>query len=175
MARSGGEHDDAPRARACSEVRLLPAWPPGAMRRFDLAIATSFQLPAGRSRHSMMRSACGITKWCVNAATLRSTLPGHSEVVILTNDGKFAMEECGTARARVIAFDASLADAAAISASLFIIVATSVVLGTLLPLVLQSAKIDAAHASTTIQVVMDVLGVVITCRIATAVFEAMPA
>ena len=80
---------------------------------------------------------------------------------------------------RVIAFDASLADAAAISASLFIIVATSVVLGTLLPLVLQSAKIDAAHASTTIQVVMDVLGVVITCRIATAVFasgvfEALP-
>ena len=78
------------------------------MRRFDLAIATSFQLPAGRSRHSMMRSACGITKWCVNAATLRSTLPGHSEVVILTNDGKFAMEECGTARPRVIAFDANL-------------------------------------------------------------------
>lgn len=110
LARSRGEHDGTrkQRARARSEVGLLPAWPPGAMRRFDLAIATSFQLPAGRSRHSIMRSACGITKWCVNAATLRSTLPGHSEVVILTNDGKFAMEECGTARPRVIAFDANL-------------------------------------------------------------------
>ena len=78
------------------------------MPRFDLAIATSFQLPAGRSRHSIMRSACGITKWCANAATLRSALPGHSEVVILTNDEKFAVEECGTARPRVIALDANL-------------------------------------------------------------------
>ena len=52
LARSRGEHDGTrkQRARARSEVGLLPAWPPGAMRRFDLAIATSFQLPAGRSR-----------------------------------------------------------------------------------------------------------------------------
>jgi len=81
------------------------------MPRFDLAIATSFQLPAGRSRHSTMRSACGITKWCANAATLRSALAGHSEVVILTDDEKFAMEECGTARPRVIALEANLSGA----------------------------------------------------------------
>ena len=87
------------------------AWPPGVMPRFDLAIATSFQLPAGRSRHSTMRSACGITKWCANAATLRSALAGHSEVVILTDDEKFAMEECGTARPRVIALEANLSGA----------------------------------------------------------------
>ena len=71
---------------------------------------------------------------------------------------------------RVIAFHASVADAAAISCSLFIIVATSVALGTLLPLALSAARIDAAHASTTIQVVMDVLGVLITCTIAPIVF-----
>lgn len=53
---------------------------------------------------------------------------------------------------RVVAFDATIADAAAISASLFLIVGTSVVLGTLLPLLLQALRIDAAHASTTIQV-----------------------
>jgi len=74
---------------------------------------------------------------------------------------------------RVVAFDATLADAAAISASLFLIVSTSVVLGTLLPLLLQAAKIDAAHASTTIQVVMDVLGVLITCSVAPLVFGAL--
>jgi len=72
---------------------------------------------------------------------------------------------------RVIAFDASVADAAAISASLFLIVSTSVVLGTLLPLLLQRFRIDAAHASTTIQVIMDVLGVLITCTVAPLIFS----
>ena len=82
------------------------------MSRVDLAIATSFQLPGpGRSRHSIMRSACGITKWCANAATLRSILPGQAEVVILTNDETFAMEECGTARPRVLALDVNLSQA----------------------------------------------------------------
>lgn len=74
---------------------------------------------------------------------------------------------------RVIAFDASLADAAAISCSLFIIVSTSVILGTILPLLLQSIKVDAAHASTTIQVIMDVMGVLITCKVAPLVFGIM--
>ena len=75
---------------------------------------------------------------------------------------------------RVVAFQASIEDAAAISAALFIIVSTSVVLGTLLPLLLQAARIDAAHASTTIQVVMDVLGVLITCTVAPFIFETLP-
>ena len=72
---------------------------------------------------------------------------------------------------RVIAFNASLEDALAISASLFIIVSTSVVLGTILPLLLSAARVDAANASTTIQVIMDVLGVLITCTVAQAVFS----
>jgi len=71
---------------------------------------------------------------------------------------------------RVIAFNAGLDDALAISASLFIIVSTSVVFGTLLPLLLSAVRVDAANASTTIQVIMDVLGVVITCTVAKAVF-----
>ena len=72
---------------------------------------------------------------------------------------------------RVIAFDASVADACAISASLFIIVSSSVVLGTLLPLLLQAAKVDAANSSTMIQVIMDVMGVLITCTVAPIVFS----
>ena len=75
---------------------------------------------------------------------------------------------------RVLAFgDTSVADATAISASLFIIVSTSVILGTILPLVLQAIKVDAAHASTTIQVIMDVLGVLITCKVAPLIFAAL--
>ena len=53
---------------------------------------------------------------------------------------------------RVVAFQADIVDAFAISASLFLIVGTSVVLGTMLPLLLQWRKVDAAHASTMIQV-----------------------
>jgi Mg/Co/Ni transporter MgtE len=73
---------------------------------------------------------------------------------------------------RVVAFDATIVDAAAVSASLFLIVALSVVLGTLLPLALSRLRVDAAHASTTIQVVMDVMGVLITCTVAPLVFQA---
>jgi len=72
---------------------------------------------------------------------------------------------------RVAIFDATIADATAISVSLFLIVSTSVVLGTLLPLLLQNLKVDAANASTTIQVIMDVLGVLITCKVAPLVFD----
>ena len=77
---------------------------------------------------------------------------------------------------RVVLFESGsstyLVDAAAISASLFIIVSSSVVLGTLLPLLLSNLKVDAAHASTTIQVVMDVMGVLITCTVAPLIFNA---
>ena len=105
---------------------------------------------------------------------------------------------------RVVAFEAATVDAFAISASLFLIVTSSVVLGTVkqlaprapapstqrpdrpqkrpslsistrpsqaLPLALNKARIDAAHASTSIQVIMDVLGVLITCTVAPLVFE----
>ena len=40
----------------------------------------------------------------------------------------------------------------------------------LLPLILQSFKVDAANASTLIQVIMDVMGVLITCTVAPLVF-----
>lgn len=72
---------------------------------------------------------------------------------------------------RVVFFDATVVDAAAISASLFIIVSLSVVLGTVLPLLLTNLRVDAAHASTTIQVIMDVMGVLITCTVAPLVFQ----
>lgn len=50
-----------------------------------------------------------------------------------------------------------------ISIILIMIVFLSIVFGSLLPLGMQLFKFDPAHASTTIQVIMDILGVVITC------------
>lgn len=57
----------------------------------------------------------------------------------------------------------SLVDSVAISFSLLCIVFTSVLLGTGLPFVLARCGVDPAHAGTSIQVVMDILGVAITC------------
>jgi cation transporter-like permease len=53
----------------------------------------------------------------------------------------------------------------AITASLALIVFTSICLGALLPLLLQRMNIDPAHSSTTIQVIMDILGVVLTVQV----------
>jgi Mg/Co/Ni transporter MgtE len=54
--------------------------------------------------------------------------------------------------------------------SIFVIVFLSVNLGALLPLLLQRLGFDPAHAGTTIQVVMDITGVLITCRVAQWLF-----
>jgi Mg/Co/Ni transporter MgtE len=53
-----------------------------------------------------------------------------------------------------------------IAIALFCIVTSSILLGTLLPIVLQRlVRVDPAHAGPIIQVVMDILGVCITCMI----------
>eukprot|EP00929_Paragymnodinium_shiwhaense_P008433 TRINITY_DN11238_c0_g1_i1.p1 TRINITY_DN11238_c0_g1~~TRINITY_DN11238_c0_g1_i1.p1 ORF type:complete len:390 (+),score=105.26 TRINITY_DN11238_c0_g1_i1:159-1328(+) len=54
----------------------------------------------------------------------------------------------------------------AVTASLAVIVVTSAILGTLLPFALASLGLKVAHAGPTIQVVMDIMGVLITCSIA---------
>lgn len=58
-----------------------------------------------------------------------------------------------------------------ISLALVTIVFISIVLGSLLPFGLQLLKFDPAHSSTTIQVIMDILGVVITCTTATILLD----
>ena len=64
---------------------------------------------------------------------------------------------------RVTAFGYSSIDAVAISTSLLLIVLSSVVVGSALPLVLHRLRLDPAHAGATIQVIMDLAGVCITC------------
>ena len=53
----------------------------------------------------------------------------------------------------------------AISGSLCVIVMTSVVIGTMLPVVFFHCGLKPEHAGPAIQVIMDVLGVLITCSI----------
>jgi Mg/Co/Ni transporter MgtE len=64
---------------------------------------------------------------------------------------------------RVYLTNGDLNNAAAISISLLAIVMSSVVLGTALPFALSRVGVDPANAGTSIQVVMDILGVFITC------------
>ena len=64
-------------------------------------------------------------------------------------------------------------DAAAISASLAAIVLASVVVGSALPFALARAGVDPANAGTSVQVVMDILGCVITCVTCQAVLGSL--
>ena len=64
---------------------------------------------------------------------------------------------------RVIAFKDDLQDAIAIAACLFVIVFISIIAGACLPICLHRMRLDPAHAGATIQVIMDLLGVLITC------------
>jgi cation transporter-like permease len=56
-------------------------------------------------------------------------------------------------------------DAFAIACSLFMIVNVSVLVGTSLPFALAWRGVDPAHAGTTVQVIMDVAGVALTCAV----------
>ena len=59
----------------------------------------------------------------------------------------------------------------AITTSLFMIVIISIILGALMPLGMKKLGIDPAHSSTTIQVVMDILGVSITVWVSSLVLD----
>lgn len=70
------------------------------------------------------------------------------------SDGQHALREC-----------------TAITIALMVIVVTSAVLGTSMPFGLAAVGLDVVHAGPTIQVVMDIGGVVITCAIAHALLR----
>ena len=63
----------------------------------------------------------------------------------------------------------SLSETLSICVALVLIVFISVVLGSTLPLALQAIGVDPAHSSTSIQVIMDILGVIITCFVAMSI------
>ncbi|GMI40058.1 hypothetical protein TeGR_g9589 [Tetraparma gracilis] len=72
---------------------------------------------------------------------------------------------------RCVLFKTPMPETAAITFSLFLVVIISVVLGACLPLGLKKIGVDPAHSSTSIQVIMDVLGVYITVVASTALLD----
>ena len=72
---------------------------------------------------------------------------------------------------RAAVFHTRPAETFAITASLVMIVAISICLGTALPLLMKFVKIDPAHSSTTIQVLMDILGVAITVYVSSTILD----
>ena len=75
----------------------------------------------------------------------------------------------GAGFARVWLTSGSVTNSAAIGLSCLGIVMSSCLLGSVLPFGLARAGVDPANAGTSIQVVMDILGVAITCATCDAV------
>ena len=76
-----------------------------------------------------------------------------------------------TAFCRTIVFGTSLPESITIAIACMLIVCISVVTGASLPLILEKMRLGGQNASTSIQVIMDILGVVITCVISNALLE----
>ena len=72
---------------------------------------------------------------------------------------------------RAAAFRTPFPETMAVTAALAMIVFSSVCLGAILPIGLKKLKIDPAHSSTTIQVVMDILGVVLAVAVSSLLLD----
>ena len=72
---------------------------------------------------------------------------------------------------RTIAFKTAFPEAITVTAALGLIVFSSVCLGAILPLILDRIGVDPAHSSTTIQVIMDILGVGLAVVVSGAILD----
>ncbi|KAF6248339.1 hypothetical protein COO60DRAFT_1289482 [Scenedesmus sp. NREL 46B-D3] len=90
--------------------------------------------------------------------SIKTTMTEQLEVALLLGGGLAA-----AGFVRVYLTNGSLLNSYAISVSLMAIVMASVILGSGLPFCLARIGVDPAHAGTSIQVLMDILGVAITC------------
>ena len=74
---------------------------------------------------------------------------------------------------RAVLFHTPFPETMAVTLALSMIVFSSICLGAILPLLLQKVGVDPAHSSTTIQVVMDILGVLLTVLVSTLVLDSV--
>lgn len=72
---------------------------------------------------------------------------------------------------RAILFKTGLPEAIAVTTALALIVFSSICLGAVLPLLLEFIGVDPAHSSTSIQVVMDILGVVLAVTVSRVILD----
>ena len=103
------------------------------------------------------------------------TLNESTQRQFLNREFKMAACLCGLLSTagfiRAWVFRTPFPETVAITASLALIVFSSIGLGAVLPLFLQKLKVDPAHSSTSIQVIMDILGVVITVFVSTLMLD----
>jgi Mg/Co/Ni transporter MgtE len=103
------------------------------------------------------------------------TLNSQTQSQFLNREIKMAMalstmlSVAGFVRAAV--FRTPLPETLAVTIALFLIVFTSVCFGAVLPLGLKGVGVDPAHSSTSIQVIMDILGVLLTVVVSTAILD----
>ena len=112
---------------------------------------------------SAVRGIRGLAVGALNARTVRPFLLRELSMALAITVTLVAVG-C----ARVVVFHGSGRDALVVSTSLAVIVFTSILIGAVLPLGMHRLRLDAAHAGTSIQVVMDILGVTVTCFVANA-------
>mmetsp|Transcript_25514 Transcript_25514/g.62684 ORF Transcript_25514/g.62684 Transcript_25514/m.62684 type:complete len:345 (-) Transcript_25514:286-1320(-) len=72
---------------------------------------------------------------------------------------------------RAILFKTGIPEAIAVTSALALIVFSSICLGAVLPLLLEYIGVDPAHSSTSIQVVMDILGVILAVTVSRAILD----
>lgn len=84
---------------------------------------------------------------------------GTSSWLILETESSFSFDSAQV----YVKYDAW--SSLAIASTMFFIVVTATIVGTALPLGFNRLRIDPAHAGPTIQVVMDISGVLLTCII----------
>lgn len=103
------------------------------------------------------------------------TLNGHTMVPFLKREAKMALSMAFligfTGFIRAALFRTPVGETIAITTSVFAIVAISIGIGSTLPLGMKKVGIDPAHSSTTIQVIMDILGVLITVCVSSFVMS----
>jgi len=103
------------------------------------------------------------------------TLNEDTQAQFLTRELKMAvslssiLSVAGFIRAAV--FHTPLPETLAITAALAMIVFSSICLGAILPLILKRLGVDPAHSSTTIQVVMDILGVMLAVIVSSLLLD----
>jgi len=116
----------------------------------------------------------------IRGLAVGAVVPGENGAGFVFRELKMALclatALSGVGFVRVYSFTAATTttEALAITASLFLIVFLSIVLGAALPILLEKLGAGASNAATTIQVVMDVSGVLITCAVCGYVLDGLP-
>lgn len=108
----------------------------------------------------------GLAVGTLNHRTTKNFLYNEAKMALSLS---FLIGMTGFARAAV--FHVPPGETIAVTASVCVIVAISVAIGNALPLGMRRVGIDPAHSSTTIQVIMDILGVFITVCVSSFVLS----